>query len=47
LRRDRVRQVALQDIEWVVISAMFDDVRYRSADLVARINHQLCRSRAA
>jgi hypothetical protein len=47
LRSDRVRQVALQDIDWVVISAMFDDVRYRPADLVARINHQLRRTRAA
>jgi hypothetical protein len=47
LRRDRVRQVALQDVGWTVIPAMFDDVRYRSADLVARINHQMSRTRAA
>jgi hypothetical protein len=30
-----------------VVPAMFDDVRYRPADLVARINHQLSRARAA
>jgi hypothetical protein len=47
MRRDRRRHVALQDIDWVAIPALFDDVRYRSADLVARINHQLSRSRAA
>jgi hypothetical protein len=47
LRRDRVRHVALQDVGWVAIPAMFDDVRYRPADLVARINHQISRSHAA
>jgi hypothetical protein len=47
LRRDRVRHVALQDIGWVAIPAMFDDVRHRPADLVARINHQLRRAQAA
>jgi hypothetical protein len=47
LRRDRRRHVALQDIDWVAIPVLFDDVRYRSADLVARINHHLSRSRAA
>lgn len=47
LRRDRRRHVALQDIDWVAIPVLFDDVRYRSADLVARINHQMSRSRAA
>jgi hypothetical protein len=47
MRRDRRRHVALQDIDWVAIPALFDDVRYRSADLVARINHQMSRSRAA
>lgn len=47
LRRDRRRRLALQDVGWEVISAMFDDVRYRPAELVASVEHQLRRPRAA
>lgn len=47
LRRDRRRRLALQDVDWEVVSAMFDDVRYRPVELVASVNHQLCRTRAA
>ncbi len=47
LRRDRIRQVALQDIDWLAIPVLFDDVRYRSADIVARIDQQMSRRRAA
>jgi hypothetical protein len=47
LRRDRIRQVALQDIDWLAIPVMFDDVRHRSADIVARIDQQMSRRRAA
>jgi hypothetical protein len=47
MRRDRERHAALQDIGWVVIAIVLDDVRYRSWDFVARINLQLCRAQAA
>ena len=47
IRRDRKRQVALQDVDWVVIPIVFEDVRYRAWDFVARINQQLHRRDAA
>jgi hypothetical protein len=47
MRKDRVRQGALMDVGWVVIPIVFDDVRYRSWDFVARIDAQLRRARAA
>ncbi len=47
MRRDRRRQAALLDIEWVAIAIVFDDVRYRPWELVARIGAQLRRVRAA
>ncbi len=47
MRRDRRRQVALQDIGWIVIPIVFEDVRYRAWDFVARIDAQLRRARAA
>jgi hypothetical protein len=47
MRRDRQRQAALQDVGWVVIPIIFDDVRYRVWDFVARIDQQLRRARAA
>jgi hypothetical protein len=45
--RDRKRTAALMDIGWVVIAIVFDDVRHRSWDFVARIDTQLRRARAA
>ncbi len=47
MRRDRERHGALLDIGWIVIAIVFEDVRYRSWDFVARINEQLRRAQAA
>jgi len=47
MRRDRRRQAALQDVLWTVIPIVFEDVRYRAWDFVARIDRQLRRARAA
>lgn len=47
MRRDRRRAQALLDVGWVVIAIVFEDVRYRAYDFVARIDVQLRRSRAA
>jgi hypothetical protein len=47
MRRDRKRAAALLDVGWVVIGIVFDDVRYRSWDFVARIDAQLRRAQAA
>jgi hypothetical protein len=47
MRNDRRRHVALLDIGWVVISIVFDDVRHRAWDFVARIDQQLRHARAA
>ncbi len=47
MKRDRRRQAALGDIDWVVIAIIFDDVRYRPWEFVARIDAQLRRVRAA
>jgi hypothetical protein len=47
MRRDRKRAAALLDVGWVVIAIVFDDVRYRSWDFVARIDAQLRRAQAA
>ena len=47
MRRDRRRQMALQDVGWVVIPIVFEDVRYRTWDFVSRIDTQLRRVRAA
>jgi hypothetical protein len=47
MRRDRRRQAALQDVLWTVIPIVFEDVRYRAWDFVARIDRHLCRARAA
>ena len=46
MRHDRRRQAALQDVGWIVIAIVFEDVRYRAWDFVARIDLQLRRSRA-
>jgi hypothetical protein len=39
--------VALQDVGWTVIPIVFEDVRYRAWDFVARIDLQLRRAHAA
>lgn len=44
---DRKRTSALMDINWTVVPIIFEDVRYRPDDLVARIDVQLRRARAA
>lgn len=45
--RDRRRTAALMDVGWVVVAIVFEDVRYRSAEIIARIDTQLRRARAA
>lgn len=47
MRRDRRRAAALMDVGWVVIAIVFEDVRYRSSEFVARIDAQLRRAQAA
>ncbi|MFS0897015.1 hypothetical protein [Mycolicibacterium litorale] len=47
MRADRRRQAALMDVGWVVIPIVFDDVRHRAWDFVARIDQQLRHARAA
>jgi hypothetical protein len=47
LRRDRQKRAALQELGWVVISIVFDDVRHRSWEMVRRIEVQLRREQAA
>ena len=47
MRRDRRRTAALLDVGWVIIPILFEDVRHRSWEFVARINKQLRVARAA
>jgi hypothetical protein len=47
LRRDRRRQAALMDVGWTVLAIVFDDVRYRAWEFVARIDQHLRRAQAA
>ncbi len=47
LRNDRRRTAALMDVGWTVIAIVFDDVRHRQSEMVARINAQLSHVRAA
>ena len=47
MRRDRKRTAALLDVGWVTIAIVFEDVRYRAWEFVARIDAQLRRARAA
>src|SRR5262245_39625693 len=47
MKRDRRRRAALEDVGWVVISIVFEDVRYRAWEVVARIDAQLRHARAA
>ena len=46
-RRDRQKRAALQEMEWSVLSIVFDDVRHRSRDMLRRLEVELQRSRAA
>lgn len=46
MKRDRRRQAALGDIDWVVYAIVFEDVRYRPWEFVGRI-HELLRHRGA
>lgn len=47
MRRDRRRTAALLDVGWTVIAIVFQDVRYRATEFVARIDAQLRRAQAA
>lgn len=47
MRRDRRRQAALLDVGWRVVPIVFEDVRYRGWELVARLEDQLRHARAA
>jgi hypothetical protein len=47
MKRDRRRQAALGDIGWIVLSIVFEDVRYRAWEFVGRIDVQLRRAQAA
>jgi hypothetical protein len=46
-RRDRQKRAALQEVGWVVVSIVFDDVRRRPWDMLRRIEVELRRQRAA
>jgi hypothetical protein len=47
MRRDRRRLAAVQDVGWTVVPILFEDVRFRHLELVARIDRQLRRVQAA
>lgn len=47
LRRDRQKRAALNEIDWSVLSVVFDDVKFRPAAMLRRIEAELRRSRAA
>ena len=47
LRRDREKLAALQDLGWIVIPIVLDDVRHRRQALVDRIGRHLGRTQAA
>jgi hypothetical protein len=47
MKRDRRRQAALRDIGWVAMAIVFEDVRHRPREFVARIEAQLRRAQAA
>ncbi len=47
MKRDRRRQAALRDVGWVAMAIVFEDVRYRPWQFVARIDAELRRARAA
>jgi hypothetical protein len=43
-RRDRKRSAALQDLRWVVVPIIAEDVRYQPAQLVRRLNARFSRA---
>ena len=45
--RDRQKRAALQEIGWAVVSIVSDDVRYRTRDMLRRIEVELTRANAA
>ncbi|MDT5016112.1 MAG: hypothetical protein QOD39_2272 [Mycobacterium sp.] len=47
MRRDRERAAALLDVGWIVIAIVFEDVRHRAWDFVARIDMHLRRAHEA
>jgi len=47
LRKDRRRTAALMDAGWSVIAIVFEDVRHRQGEMVARISRQLRLAQAA
>lgn len=47
MQMDRRRHSALMDVDWTVVPIVFEDVRYRALEMVARIDGQLRRTRAA
>lgn len=46
-RRDRRRTAALQELGWATVPIVFEDVRYRPAELVRRLDVQLRRAKVA
>ncbi len=46
-RKDRQKRAALQEIGWSVVSIVSDDVRYRTWDMLRRIEVELKRAKAA
>ena len=46
-RRDRIRRAALQEVGWVVVAIVADDVRRWPAEMVRRIRTQLAHAEAA
>ncbi|MGW0162680.1 hypothetical protein ACWDUN_25505 [Mycobacterium sp. NPDC003323] len=47
MRRDRRKLAAVQDVGWVSVPILLEDVRYRPAGLVARLDQHLRRRAAA
>jgi hypothetical protein len=47
MRKDRKRRAALEDVGWIVISIVFEDVRRRPWEIIARIDAHLRRAQAA
>lgn len=47
MRRDRRRQTALMDVDWSIVPIVYEDVRFRAWEMVARIDGQFRRTRAA
>lgn len=46
MRRDRRKLAAVQDAGWVSVPILFEDVRYRPGELVARLDRHLRRAAA-